>query len=106
MSKEEKDDSAAGNKINVLKCQSCETALAQNSVFYTFAKNSYMFGFFCCLDCASASYYASYLKKAVVLKVNATAESHRNLVIVPTLQVLKQFKEESEKRELRRKYFS
>lgn len=40
-----------------------------------------------------------------MVKINATAESHRDLVVVPSLQVLKQFKEESERRELRKKYF-
>jgi hypothetical protein len=40
-----------------------------------------------------------------VLKINATVESHRELVLVPTIQMLKQFKEESERRELRKKYF-
>jgi hypothetical protein len=42
---------------------------------------------------------------AFVVKINATPESHRDLVVIPNLQVLKQFKEESERRELRKKYF-
>ncbi len=64
-----------------------------------------MFGFFCSRDCVSSSEYYRYLQDAYVLKINATAESHRGLVFIPTLQMLKQFKEESERRELRRKYF-
>jgi hypothetical protein len=42
---------------------------------------------------------------AYPLKINATAESHRDLVLTPSLQMLKQFKEESERRKLRKKYF-
>jgi hypothetical protein len=45
------------------------------------------------------------MQNAHVLKINYTAESHRDLVLIPTLQMLKQFKEESERRELRKKYF-
>jgi hypothetical protein len=92
-------------KQNIIKCQNCESDLDKsNSFFYTLAKNSYMFGFFCCHDCAASSEYNQYLH-AYVIKVNATAESHRDLVVVPSLRVLKQFKEESERRELRKKYF-
>ena len=42
---------------------------------------------------------------AYPLKINATTESHRDLVLIPSLQMLKQYKEESERRELRKKYF-
>jgi hypothetical protein len=63
-----------------------------------------MFGFFCSRDCAVSNEYNQYLK-GHVLKINATAESHKDLVLVPTVQMLKQFKSESERRELRKKYF-
>ncbi|HEX2614753.1 MAG TPA: hypothetical protein VHL10_04620 [Nitrososphaera sp.] len=92
-------------KQDIIKCQNCQLGLVNNGpFFYTLAKNSYMFGFFCCRDCATSSEYNRYLH-AYVVKINATAESHRDLVVVPSLQVLKQFKEESERRELRKKYF-
>lgn len=86
-----------------IKCQNCELELV-GSFFYTLARNSYMFGFFCSRDCAVASEYNQYMQ-AYVLKINATAESHRDLVLIPTLQMLKEFKEESDRRELRKKYF-
>ena len=87
-----------------IKCQNCDLDLANNSFFYTFARNSYMFGFFCSRDCAVSSEYNQYLK-GHVLKINATAASHKDLVLVPTVQMLRQFKSESERRELRKKYF-
>ena len=87
-----------------IKCLNCDFSLAGNSFFYTLARNSYMFGFFCSRDCANASDYNKYMH-AYPLKINATAESHRELVLIPTLQTLKQYKEESERRELRKKYF-
>lgn len=83
----------------------CDLNLANNSFFYTLARNSYMFGYFCSHDCATSSEYYRYMQNAHVLKINYTAESHRELVLIPTLQMLKQFKEESERRELRKKYF-
>lgn len=63
-----------------------------------------MFGFFCSRDCATASEYNRYMY-AYPLKINATVESHRDLVLLPSVQMLKQYKEESERRELRKKYF-
>lgn len=63
-----------------------------------------MFGFFCSRDCATASEYKKYMH-AYPLKINATAESHLELVLIPSLQTLKQYREESERRELRKKYF-
>ena len=88
-----------------IKCLNCDLLLAGNPFFYTLARNSYMFGFFCSRDCAVSSEYYRFLANAHVLKVSANVESHRELVLVPTLQTLKQFKEESERRELRKRYF-
>jgi hypothetical protein len=88
-----------------IKCLNCDLLLAGNSFFYTLARNSYMFGFFCSHDCAVSSEYYRYLLNVHVLKISATAASHRELVLIPTLQMLKQFKEESERRELRKRYF-
>lgn len=78
--------------------------MAGSQFFYTLARNSYMFGFFCSRDCATTSEYNRYMH-AYPLKMNSTVESHRNLVLVPSVQMLKQYKEESERRELRKKYF-
>jgi hypothetical protein len=89
---------------SVAKCLNCDLSLASNSFFYTLARNSYMFGFYCSRDCATSSEYNRYMH-AYPLKINATAESHRDLVLIPSLQTLKQYKEESERRELRKKYF-
>ena len=92
-------------KQDTIESQNCGLNLANSSgFFYTLAKNSYMFGFFCCRGCAASSEYNRYMH-AYVVKINATPESHRDLVVIPNLQVLKQFKEESERRELRKKYF-
>jgi hypothetical protein len=87
-----------------IRCLSCDLSLAGNQFFYTLARNSYMFGFFCSYDCATASDYNKYMH-AYPLKINATADSHRDLVLIPSLQALKQYKEESERRALRKKYF-
>jgi hypothetical protein len=93
------------NQDIIIRCLNCDLALINNPFFYTLAKNSYMFGFFCSRDCAISSEYNQYMQNAYALKINATAESHRNLVLIPSLQTLKQFKEESKRRELRKKYF-
>lgn len=87
-----------------IRCLNCDFPLAGNPFFHTLARNSYMFGFFCSHDCANASDYNKYMH-AYPLKINATADSHRDLVLIPSLQALKQYKEESERRELRKKYF-
>jgi hypothetical protein len=42
---------------SVAKCLNCDLSLAGNSFFYTLARNSYMFGFFCSRDCATSSEY-------------------------------------------------
>jgi len=95
-----------GGTENRMICQHCEIPLSDKQFFYTIARNSYMFGFFCCYDCASSSEYSKYLKPPTVLKIQATPESHKDLVVIPSIQTLKQYKEESERRELRKKYFS
>ena len=87
-----------------IRCLNCDISLSGSSFFYTLARNGYMFGFFCSRDCASYSEYNEYMR-AYLLKINATADSHRDLVLIPSLQTLKRYKEESERRELRKKYF-
>ena len=87
-----------------IRCLNCDISLSGSSFFYTLARNGYMFGFFCSRDCAASSEYNRYMR-AYLLKINATADSHRDLVLIPSLQTLKRYKEESERRELRKKYF-
>jgi len=93
-----------GLQLDQIKCQNCDLGLVSSQFFYTLARNSYMFGFFCSRDCATASEYNKYMH-AYPLKINSTAESHRDFVLMPSMQVLKQYKEEYERRELRKKYF-
>ena len=86
-------------------CTCCSTDLADYVSFYTLTKNGMMYGFFCSHDCASLSDINRYLQ-AYIVKINATPASHRELVIIPDVKILKQYQEELEKRKLWKKYLS
>ncbi|WP_415280983.1 hypothetical protein [Candidatus Nitrososphaera sp. FF02] len=85
-------------------CTRCQTDISGNTFFYTVARNSYMFGFFCSRDCALESEHNRHLK-GTVLRVSQPPSTHRDLVLVPDPSMLKQYNEELEKRKLREKYF-
>lgn len=86
-------------------CNRCGTDISSYPSFYTIAKNGMMYGFFCSHDCASLSEINRHLQ-AFIVKVNATPASHKDLVIIPDVKVLKQYQEELEKRKLWKKYLS
>jgi hypothetical protein len=86
-------------------CLRCESDISGNDFFYTLARNSYMFGFFCCADCAQASEHNKHLK-AFVLRVSKAPETHKDLVLVPDISTLRQYDEELERHKIRKKYFS
>lgn len=88
-----------------IHCNRCDIDLSDYSSFYTVAKNGMMYGFFCSHDCASLSEINRHLQ-AFVVKINATPASHKELVVIPDIKVLKQYQEELEKRKLWKKYLS
>jgi len=83
----------------------CSIDISNNAFFYTLAKSMCMFGFFCCLDCAGSSEINHYLN-AYAVKINSKPETHRQLVAIPDVKVIKQYQEEIEKRKLWKKYLS
>jgi hypothetical protein len=89
--------------MSPIHCLRCEGDISGNSFFYTLARNGYMFGFFCCSDCAQASEHNRFLN-AFVLRVSKAPDTHRDLVLVPDLQTLKRYSEELKKRSIRKKY--
>ena len=86
-----------------IHCLRCESDISGNSFFYTLARNGYMFGFFCCADCAQSSEHNKFLN-AFVLRVSKAPATHKELVLVPDIQTLKQYSEELERRSIRKKY--
>ena|GEM_PF-4883989 len=88
-----------------IRCLYCESDISGNAFFYTLARNSYMFGFFCCQDCAQSSEHNKYLN-AFVLRVSKAPDTHKNLVLVPDIGTLKQYNEDLERHKIRKKYFS
>ena len=89
----------------LIRCLHCESDISGNAFFYTLARNSYMFGFFCCQDCAQSSEHNKYLN-ALVLRVSKAPDTHKNLVLVPDIGTLKQYNEDLERHKIREKYFS
>ena len=85
-------------------CIRCQTDISGNTFFYTVARNGYMFGFFCSHDCAQESEYNKHLK-GTVLRISQPPETHKDLVLVPDIGVLKKYNKELERRKLREKYF-
>ena len=88
-----------------IRCNRCDIDLSGYSSFYTIAKNGMMYGFFCSHDCASLSKINRYLQ-AYIVKISAAPASHRELVVIPDVKILKQYQEELEKRKLWKKYLS
>jgi hypothetical protein len=91
--------------MNMIRCLRCDTDISGRASFYTLARNGYMFGFFCCRDCAEQSEHNRHLK-AVALLIARPPETHRDLVVTPDIGTLKRYSEELEKRRLRKQYFS
>ena len=89
-------------QMDATRCLRCDADLP-DTFFYTIARNSYMFGFFCCSDCAQASEHNRFLN-AFVLRVSKAPDTHRDLVLVPDIQTLKRYSEELKKRSIRKKY--
>lgn len=85
-------------------CTRCQTDISSNAFFYTIARNSYMFGFFCSRDCAQESEHNKHLM-GIVLRVSQPPSTHKDLVLVPDVKTLEKYNEELEKRKLREKYF-
>lgn len=90
--------------MDATRCLRCETELSVNKAFYTIARNGQMFGFFCSHDCAQESEHQKYLK-AYVLRIAQPPSTHKDLVTIPSIKVLKQYEEELEKRRIWKKYF-
>lgn len=90
--------------MDAIRCLRCETDLSANNAFYTIARNGQMFGFFCSQDCAQESEHQKYLK-AYVLRIPQPPSTHKDLVTIPSIKVLKQYEEELEKRRIWKKYF-
>jgi hypothetical protein len=85
-------------------CTRCNTDISSSAVFYTIARNSYMFGFFCSRDCALESEHNRHLK-GIVLRIPQPPSTHKELVLVPDVSMLEKYNEELEKRRLRKRYF-
>jgi hypothetical protein len=88
----------------VIRCLRCDADLSANIFFYTIARNSYMFGFFCSHDCAQESEHNRYLK-ATVLRIAHPPGTHKDLMLAPDVRILKQYAQELERRKIREKYF-
>lgn len=91
--------------MDAIRCLRCETDLSANTAFYTIARNGQMFGFFCSQDCARESEHQKYLK-AYVLRIAQPPNTHKDLVLIPDVKVLKQYEAELAKRKIWDKYFS
>jgi hypothetical protein len=90
----------------MIRCLRCDTDISNRASFYTLARNGYMFGFFCCRDCAQHSEHNRHLK-AVALLIARPPDTHKDLVVMPPdLGTLKRYNEELERRRLRKQYFS
>ncbi len=87
------------------RCLRCDADISANTFFYTIARNSYMFGFFCSRDCAQESEHNKYLK-ATVLRIAQPPATHKDLVLAPDVRILRKYSEELEKHKIREKYFS
>jgi hypothetical protein len=93
----------AKTQMDATRCLRCDADLP-DTFFYTIARNSYMFGFFCSRDCAQESEHNKYLK-ATVLRISHPPATHKDMVLTPDVKTLKQYAEELERRRIREKYF-
>ena len=58
-----------------------------------------MFGFFCCHDCATSSDINKFLQ-AYPVRIGLAPDTHKNLVAIPNVNMLKEYQAELEKRKL------
>lgn len=94
----------AGAPKAMYACARCQTDISASAFFYTVARNSYMFGFFCSHDCAQESEHNKHLR-GTVLRVSQPPDTHKEMVLVPDVSMLKKYNEELKKRKIREKYF-
>lgn len=91
---------------NIIFCLTCSSDISNNSFFYTLAKSTNMFGFFCCHDCVIASEINTYLQ-AYPVRINANPKTHKDLITaIPDVNMLKHYHKEMEKRKVWKKYLS